>query len=494
MKATYAYNSVGQTAAVTYTKGSSTWYSDQVAMSIAGQWLTQTSTLGHDSYSYDNLGRMTEAQETPTGKACTAALYAYDEDSNRTRETIRNSTNGTCLTTGGTTTVHSYDEADRLIDSGTTYEPFGGATAVPAADAGGHALESTYYASGALYTESQNAQTNAYALDPAGRRLITTSQPASGKATVTVAHYAGTASTPAWTEEEGTTNFTRNVIGIGGSNVAVQNAKEVLLQIVNLHGDVVGTVSDTEVTTPKLLTSEATAFGVPTTPNPEPDSWLGAGGLKTEFASGVASGGAGGAYVPQLGLHLAPEALTGAAAQDPVNEYLDNEGDAEPTGTRSFSLPGAIEPLPVNAQAAKEFYEQHPYDPSPVNEPELVDPEGLTSYKATLARAAKLRSDAAWAQAGGLLVDVFLDGLGIGVEAYVAGLLESADNLEECVIAGKEIGGKPGRWGTCDIHEYTFLGIPVIAEAELCLYKETRSWGKKSHNYYECVSGSIEKT
>jgi hypothetical protein len=83
----------------------------------------------------------------------------------------------------------------------------------------------------------------------------------------------------------------------------------------------------------------------------------------------VASGGAGGAYVPQLGLHLAPEALTGSAAQDPVNEYLDNEGDAEPTGTRSFTLPGAIEPLPVNAQAAKEFYEKHPYDPSPVNTP-----------------------------------------------------------------------------------------------------------------------------
>ena len=59
--------------------------------------------------------------------------------------------------------------------------------------------------------------------------------------------------------------------------------------------------------------------------------------------------------MPQLGLHLAPEALTGAAAQDPVNEYLDNEGQAEPSETRTGSLPGAIQPLPINEQAAKEF-------------------------------------------------------------------------------------------------------------------------------------------
>ncbi len=379
MKATYAHNPVGQTVAVTYTKGTATWYSDQVSLSISGQAVSQTSTLGHDTYSYDNLGRTTEVSETPTGKGCTSTRYGYDEESDRTSELVRTSPTSTCATEGGALTVHTYDEAGRLTDAGATYEPFGAATMVPAADAGGSALESGYYANGTLGTETQGTQTNAYTLDPAGRHLVTLSQTAPGKQTTTISHYVGSDSTPAWTEEEGTTSFTRNIAGIGGSIAAIQTAQEVTLQIVNLHGDVIGIVPDVETGVPKL-TSEPTAFGAPTTSSPEPHAWLGSTGLTTEFASGVANDG-GGAYVPQLGLFLTPEALSGAAAQDPVNEYLANEGEAEPTEAVTFAEPTAIQPGPVNERAAKEFYEQHPYDPSPINQLLNEEESGVASGK-----------------------------------------------------------------------------------------------------------------
>ena len=212
MKATYTYNPVDQTTALAYTKGSSTWYKDETMLSIHGQSLSQTSTLGSDSYTYDGIGRMTQAQETPAGKGCTTYLYAYDADSNRVGETKREpGTGGSCATEGGTATVHSYDEADRLIDPGTTYEPLGENTVVPAADADGHALESTYYADGALYSQTQNEQTNTYLLDPTGRALETTAIKGMSSKT-TISHYSGTGSTPAWTETEG--NWTRNITSI----------------------------------------------------------------------------------------------------------------------------------------------------------------------------------------------------------------------------------------------------------------------------------------
>lgn len=47
-----------------------------------------------------------------------------------------------------------------------------------------------------------------------------------------------------------------------------------------------------------------------------------------------------------------------ATGPDPVREYLEHEEPAEPTGTRVGTLPGAIEPAPVNPQLEREFYER----------------------------------------------------------------------------------------------------------------------------------------
>ncbi|MGA8364529.1 MAG: hypothetical protein WB709_08405 [Solirubrobacteraceae bacterium] len=358
MKATYTYNSIGQVTTMVYTKGSATWYKDETMLSIHGQSLTQTSTLGAESYTYDGIGRMTQAQETPTGKGCTTSLYAYDADSNRVGQTKREpGTGGACATEGGTTTAHSYDEADRLTDPGTAYEPLGENTVVPASDAGGHTLESTYYADGAIYSQTQNEQTNTYLLDPTGRTLEATAVKGMSAKTTT-SHYSGTGSTPAWTETEG--SWTRTITGINPGLAATQtNGGEAIIELANLHGDIIGTVPDNSGSESATLTSEPTAFGVPTTATSSKYSWLGSTGLQTEFAGSGIAASPEGAYVPQLGIYLAQEELTGAAAQDPVNEYLANMVLAQPTSYGTSTSPGAIEPLPVNAKIEKEWHE-HP--------------------------------------------------------------------------------------------------------------------------------------
>jgi hypothetical protein len=55
----------------------------------------------------------------------------------------------------------------------------------------------------------------------------------------------------------------------------------------------------------------------------------------------------------------APDVLaTDAPAEDEVKKYLENQEGAQPTGSRTGTLPGAVEPLPYNPQIAKEYWER----------------------------------------------------------------------------------------------------------------------------------------
>jgi YD repeat-containing protein len=388
MKAAYTYNSTGQPTSLIYTKGIAKWYTDTVVPSIRGQWMTQQSTLARETYTYDNLSRLSEVSETPVGKGCTTHLYTYDEDSNRTSETTRESGSATCTTSGGSSVSHAYDSADRLNDPGTQYQAFGADTSLPAADVGGHTLDSSYYASGALYTQTQNAQTNSYTLDPVGR--VTEATTATGLGTKSrTNHYSGASSTAAWSEEQGTTNTTRNIVGINSALVAIQtNSETPVIQIANLHGDIIGTAPDSTEAKTATLTSEPTAFGVPTTTTSSKNGWLGSSGLETEFETGITASSTG-AYIPQLGLRLEPEALSASALQDPTNEYLANRGYAPPNAGYNGESPNSINPLPVNTQIEKEFWEHPTWAPAPGNQESIatlstgfeVGGEGATAAK-----------------------------------------------------------------------------------------------------------------
>ncbi len=371
MNANYTYNPVGAPVDLEYIKTTHctekcTWFSDAVVPSIHGQWLEQTSTLSHQAYTYDTAGRLTQVQNTPTGKGCTTRIYAYDEDTNRLSLTTREpGAEGKCASEGGTIEKHSYDAADRLTDAGIVYNTFGDITSLPAADAGGTELTSTYYTDNQLASETQNGQTIGFNLDPAGRTRETVK---TGKvATTVVSHYAGPDSAPAWTVNTGG-EWTRNIGGINGGLAAVQNGTESpVLQIENLQGDIVGTAYLSETASGLASTADTSEYGVPTLSLPPKYSWLGADEIPTELASGVLDMGAR-SYVPQLGRFLQPDPRPGGSANaysytfgDPVNssdpsgEYtLGGPSQALINGTAEMASNAVAEQAAINAAARAE--------------------------------------------------------------------------------------------------------------------------------------------
>jgi RHS repeat-associated protein len=345
MTATYTYNQVGKPTSLVYNKTTHCteeekekckWFKDTIIPSIHGQWIEQTSTLSHQAYTYtyDNAGRLTQVQNTPVGKDCTTRIYAYDEDGNRTSLVTRESSTETCATEGGKTQEHTYDTADRLTDPGIAYNTFGDITTLPAADAepsAEHALTSTYYTDSQVASQKQNEQTVDYNLDPAGRTLETISTGKPNNSTI-ISHYAGPGNTPAWTINSVSSEWRRNITGINGSLVGIQNNGETPeLQLSNLHGDIIAKAYLSETATELAGKADTSEFGVPTVAAPAKYAWLGASELPTELPSGVVTMGVR-SYVPQIGRFLQPDPVPGGSADAYAYTFGDPVNSSDPTG------------------------------------------------------------------------------------------------------------------------------------------------------------------
>jgi RHS repeat-associated protein len=364
MVATRVYNAADEPTSLQYVKTTHcttncTWFSDSVVPSIHGQWLSQTSTLSSESYTYDAAGRLTQVQDTPAGKGCTTRIYAYDEETNRMSLTTREpAAGGACASEGGKTEAHSYDTANRLLDSGVTYDDFGNTTALPAGDAGGSELTSGFYVDNQLEHQTQAGETIGYELDPAHRTRETVST--GNKSSDVVSHYDGPGDAPAWTQSSNG-EWTRDVEGINGKLVAVQNGTEApVLQLSNLHGDLVATAYLSETASGLASTADTTEFGVPAVSAPPKYSWLGADEVPTELPSGVVAMGVR-SYVPQLGRFLQTDPIAGGSANAYTYTFGDPVNSADPSGAYSATISGAlIEVLNDEAseKAAKEAAEE----------------------------------------------------------------------------------------------------------------------------------------
>ena len=517
MCANTTYNPINTATHIEYIKtrnctesSPTVWFSDSIASSIHGETLQQTSTLSKDSYAYDETGRLTETQETPTGKGCQTRIYGYDIESNRTSETTRESATEACASEGGATQTHTYDAANRLTDPEVEYEAFGNTTKLPAADAGEHELTTTYYVDNQVATQKQNGETVKYEYDPAGRTLETVSE---GKtSSKVISHYAGPGEAlPTWTSE-GSEHWTREIPGIDGALDAIQTSGgSTVLQLNDLQGDIVATAALSESETKLLTTYNSTEFGVPQPGTTPPKyAWLGAGGLASEpsFSSGISTQD-GASYVPEIGrpLQTGPIASPGSFPDGTAGVGIVQASYLQ-------TAAGAIKGIAVEREAALEEAKRHEAEenagppcgscmsPGPGEgncEPgecvteEEYDPEGLASYKTTMKRAQELRSDAAKGLAVGILIDLGIPGGAEGGADYAAELEISALSLEACVEVGMQTPGKAGRWGACFINETKALGVPLSAKAEFCEYTETRQWGKKPHNVYYCLESGEDR-
>ena len=379
MTAKYTYNPASEATGIEYEKAAhcagtcpEVWFKETVVPSIHGEASYARVRLAKEEYTYDNAGRLTQVNETPVGKGCRTRIYAYSEDSDRTSETTRESATETCATTGGAEEQHTYDEADRLIDTGVEYEALGNQTKIPAADAGEHEITASFYADNQVAVQKQNGETTDYFYDPAGRTEKTVSEGGT-KATV-VNHYPGPGEAISWACEEAAkeceegkgTKWTRNIPGIDGSLAATQHDSEAaVLQLHDLEGDVVATAAVGETET-KLLTSyNPTEFGVPVNGTPPTKySWLGASGLATEASTGAANPG-GGSYVPQLGqpLQTQPTVPPGSPTMMSVSPYVNTLAPGIYESAAAYAA-GALGREATRQREAKEQWErEHPPTP-----------------------------------------------------------------------------------------------------------------------------------
>jgi streptogramin lyase len=338
MCANYTYNAVGEAIHIEYIKTTNcseskppVWFSETKVPSVRGETMSRTSTLSSETYTYDTIGRLTETQETPTGEYCKTRTYAYDEESNRTKLTMREpNSKKECATEGGTVQEHTYDEANRLTDSGIEYDPLGNVTKLPAADVESHELKSTFYVDNAVATQEQNGVKNEYLLDPNGRTRETLTGTKK-----TISHYDAPGEAIAWTceivsEKCSTSTWTRNIPGIDGTLSAIQtNGATPVLQLHDLEGDVIATADDNTTETKLLSTYNSTEFGVPNGGKAPPMfAWLGATGVQSSLATGVITYGAT-SYVPQIGRALQgtevepPGAPTGSGVGTPYRHELE---------------------------------------------------------------------------------------------------------------------------------------------------------------------------
>ncbi len=220
-----------------------------------------------------------------------------------------------CDLTGATpvTVTSTYDAADRATGTGYTYDTLGRTTALPAAAvSGGNPLTVGYATNDMVATLTQAGRTKTYTLDPA-RRILTTTDTAGPTLTN---HYTAGDDNPAWIgSSDGTWTRYLNAPS-GGLALTVDNTGAVLLNLANLHGDIVATAAPTD-TAPATYT-ETTEYGLPRDPTAPGRryGWLGTHHRNTGDTLAHLTLMGVRLYNPTTGRFLTVDPITGGSCND----------------------------------------------------------------------------------------------------------------------------------------------------------------------------------
>ncbi|MEU6005516.1 DNRLRE domain-containing protein [Streptomyces sp. NPDC047453] len=310
----------------TYTRDSdgTIVYADTVTESIHGQ-VTSHAGWSDQTYGYDVTGRLTTVEDT-TETVCTRRSYAFDARTNRKSLTTATGTPGAdCPTSGGTAANSTYDSADRLVNSGYTYDAFGRTTALPGSTIG-------YYANDLAYQQVSGGKRQTWQLDAALRFRSWKVETGSGSTWTQTAsklnHYDGDGDNPRWIMEDTATGaLTRNVDGASGDLAATTSKTgDTVLQLTTIHGDVALQLPLDAGKAPIAL--DADEYGNPRSgQEPTRYNWLGAKQRSSETLTGLVLMGVR-LYNPATGRFLSPDPVYGGNANaydyvhaDPLNRY-----------------------------------------------------------------------------------------------------------------------------------------------------------------------------
>ncbi|MEV0429307.1 RHS repeat-associated core domain-containing protein [Micromonospora sp. NPDC050495] len=322
---TYVKPGCGQSACMVY--------AETVSYSGSEERRVSTSTLSGRAYAYDAAGRVTTVQDTVSGQ-CVTRSYGFDQATNRVDLTTYGAAaGGGCQSaTGLTSQTWDHDSADRLVDTGYSYDALGRTLTQPAADSavpGGGSAQFTYYMNDMARTAAQGSRQATYTLDVLSNRFRSWTDTATGL--VRRHHYSDEGDKPAWTDE-GNGNSTRQVFGLAGVAGTFANTIGVTWAIINVNGDNVAGM--TETGSGLTYTSEYTEYGLARNSADAGSrryGWQGSAQRAADTPGGVVLMGAR-IYNPATGRFLSNDPVYGGNANsydystgDPVNKH-DHSG------------------------------------------------------------------------------------------------------------------------------------------------------------------------
>jgi len=303
------------------------------------------STLSDQTFKYDSAQRLTNVDDVrASDRTCVRRAYTYDGggagDSNRTLKLWWTSNPGGACGTGTLSRRdYSYDTADRITNTGWSWDGFGRATSAPAPDSGGSGtLTVGYFADGLDRQLTLDGRTQTYTRDPASRTMTTVSSGGVPPTITTTNEYADDTDSPVAAVRSDLTIATY-VDGPDGELAATNDAGILTYQLDDVEGSVVAVAASSAGGSGPISRTETDEFGnVTTSGTPVIGNtkgvpaygWLGGHERATDFGQSQGSGGpvemGARAYLPAVGRFLQVDPVDGGSAnsydyafQNPMN-------------------------------------------------------------------------------------------------------------------------------------------------------------------------------
>ena len=265
---TWTRNLIGEATGLNYAKSGIAVATFTQTYDHLGRVRTATGPAGSRAYKYDDRERLVQVEDLVIAAGGATRKYIFTGDSNRT-QLIHYGPNGDggCQTSTATTTeAYDYDQAARITGTGYTYDRMGRTLGIPTTHtdqtgvAGAGDLAVSYHANDMVASLGQTVPTEdgtvpkkqLFSLDASDRISQTVTQTDGVVLQETLNHYDGESDSPAWTEinvRSGgnaafVTSWNRYISDLsGGLAVELDNEGLVSLQMANLHGDIVATVT-----------------------------------------------------------------------------------------------------------------------------------------------------------------------------------------------------------------------------------------------------------